>query len=681
MSDAWAVVLAVVAMAGAIAGSDGHVVAVPLVVGAVLAPVALAARRPAVLCLGVALLAVALGQRSVAGLVPPPTGPVQGEVTLVGDPEPDGRGGVAVDVRLDGHRLRAVAHAAPAAALDDRLTGERVTLIGTVAPPGRYERLVRHRHLVGRLEVDTVVGWRPGHGVTGVANALRRTLAAGAADLPARQRSLLAGLTLGDDRDQPADMADAFEAAGLTHLLAVSGQNVTFALMAASPLLGRLRFGPRLAATLGVLAGFALVTRFEPSVLRATAMAAVAVAGTTLGRPTSSLRALALGVAGMVLVDPLLASSLGFQLSVLGAGGIVVGARRLAEALPGPAWLRAPLSVTLAAQIAVSPLLVATFGAVPLASLPANLLAEPAAGPIMVWGLTGGLAAGLVGGPVAAVLHAPTRLLLAWLEAVALAAARWPLGDVRAPELHVLLGGAALLAAAHALRRGARAAWEEGAGPRDPNAEGRADAAAPAPPGPWAVVAPAHRPPAGRDGRMRVGRADWVSRGARVLHVCGWTVLSAACVAAVMAHPMVRPGPIGAGMGAEAWHAGDATVLVVDGRAHDDVVLGRLRDAGVRRVDLVVLRTGSPATAEVAATLRRRWPAIVVLVPPVVREAGRSGRGPPAGPMATVTGASVPPEGGALDIGGLRLTVDGVTADRLEVSVEVRPEGDARRRG
>src|SRR5262245_46588532 len=91
----------------------------------------------------------------------------------------------------------------------------------------------------------------------------------------------------------------------------------------AAPALSRLRFGPRLVVTLAVLAGFALVTRFEPSVLRASAMAAVAATGAALGRPASTLRVLALGVSAILLVDPLLATSLGFQLSVAGAAGIV----------------------------------------------------------------------------------------------------------------------------------------------------------------------------------------------------------------------------------------------------------------------------------------------------------------------------------------------------------------------
>ena len=455
MSDRWAVILAVVTGAAALAAVDGHLPRVPLAAGLVALGLAwllgrLRRFRPEVLVLAAGLLAVSMAQRSLDGLTAPlATGPVRGEVTLVGDPVPDGGGGASADVRLDGRRLAAYARNAAAASLDDRLMGERITVVGRVRPPGDDEARARHRHLAGRLEIETVTGWRTGDPVTRAANGLRRTLADGATSLPERHRSLLAGVTLGDDRHQPVDMTDAFRAAGLTHLLAVSGQNVAFALVIAAPLLSRLRFGPRLVATLGVLAGFALLTRCEPSVLRATAMASVAAVGTAVGRPASTLRALALGVAGMVLIDPLLVTSLGFRLSVAGAAGIVVGAGRLAAALPGPRWLAAPLSVTLAAQTAVAPLLVAAFGDVPVAAIPANLLAVPVAGPLMVWGLSAGMIAGVVGGPLATVLHLPSRVLLAWLDGVATSAAGWPLGHLGPPHLALLAAGAAAVWVLH----------------------------------------------------------------------------------------------------------------------------------------------------------------------------------------------------------------------------------------
>jgi len=607
VSDRWAVVLAVATFVGSLAVADGHVGGVSLGVALSVVALALALRRPALVCAAAGLLAGSLGQRSLDGLMAPlDTGPVNAEVTLVGDPIPDGRGGVSVDVRLDGRRLRAHARLSPAAALDDRLAGERVLVLGDVQPPGPTESGLRYRHLAGRLDVDAVVGWQPGDGVTRLANGLRRTLARGAEVLSDRQASLLAGLTLGDDRDQPADMTDAFRAAGLTHILAVSGQNVAFVMVLVAPALSRLRFGPRLVATLAVLGAFALVTRFEPSVLRATAMAAVAATGAALGRPATTLRVLALGVTGILLIDPLLATSLGFRLSVTGAAGIVVGAARLQPALPGPRWLSAPLSVTLAAQLAVAPLLVASFGAVPVASLPANLLALPAVGPVMVWGLTGGLVAGLAGDAVATAVHVPTRILLAWIDGVASAAARWPLGELHAAHVAWLTAGAVTAVAARGRAR------------RAPVVQGVA--------GVVAVVVLVH--------------AAGASSG-----------------------PAVIDGePLGAG--ATLWQAGGAAALAVDGRARAEAVLAGLRDRGVARLDVVVLATAAQGAADVATTLRRRWPGVVVLGPE-----GAPSTGVPADGVGSV---SVPPTGAVVDMGGLRLTVAASSVERLDVRIELR---------
>jgi competence protein ComEC len=668
VSDRWVVALAVAVCAGALAVVDGHVAAAPLPAAVAVAVAGwwwlvrrhlLRAGRsargrsttaPWLVCLGLALLAGTLAERSLDGLrAPLATGPIRAEVVLVGDPAPDGRGGVTVDVRLDGRRLRATARLAAAAALDDRLAGERVTLLGEVRPPGPYERFLPHRHLAGRLAVDTVVGWRPGDAATRLANGLRRTLADGAAVLPDRHASLLAGVTLGDDRAQPPDMADAFQAAGLTHLLAVSGQNVAFVLAVVAPALGRLGFGPRLAATLGVLALFALVTRAEPSVLRAVAMAGVAATGAALGRPASAGRALALGVAGMVLVDPLLVTSLGFRLSVAGAAGIVAGAARVEAWLPGPRWLAAPLSVTLAAQAAVAPFLVAAFGSLPLASVPANLLAAPAAGPLMVWGLTAGLGAGLVGDAGARLLHVPTAVLLTWLDGVASAAARWPLGDVEAHDLWGLAAAGLLVAMGCRLcRADAALACRHG----DRVSASRTSAA---------VTGHRSGPPAGTCRRSLLGRAAVV-----VGTFVAGSVLVAAAVPEI---PATDAGPDGVplGAGATLWAREGATVLIADGRARVPAVLAGLRDAGSDRVDVLVLRTGARSGLELADVLARARPVGAVFVP-----GGVVG----ALPRPIHRRATTPPRGTVIDVGGLRLTVAHTTEDRLDVDVTPRPDDD-----
>src|SRR5207237_10896085 len=118
--------------------------------------------------------------------------------------------------------------------------------------------------------------------------------------------------------------------------------------------------------------------------------------------------------------------------------GIALLARPIADALPGPRLLAEPLGVTMAAQLGVAPVLVPVFGGVPVASLPANLLAVPAAGPVMMWGIAAGLPAGVVGGVVARAVCLPTGVLIGWVAGVARWSSAAPLSRLGAVHVGVL---------------------------------------------------------------------------------------------------------------------------------------------------------------------------------------------------------------------------------------------------
>jgi ComEC/Rec2-related protein len=188
-----------------------------------------------------------------------------------------------------------------------------------------------------------------------------------------------------------------------------------------------LRF--RFISVLVILGVFALVTRFEPSVLRAVAMAALVALSRLLGRPQHSARILALAVITMLLVDPMLAWSVGFSLSVSACAGLALLVPWF-ERMSGPRWLVRPLATTLAAQVGASIVMIPVFGSVPVVAPLANMLALPAAAPIMSWGVTAGFPAGFLGSGVARLVHLPTELLLRWIAAVARFAAVIPLGQL-----------------------------------------------------------------------------------------------------------------------------------------------------------------------------------------------------------------------------------------------------------
>ena len=405
-----------------------------VVVAALAAVVALSWRRPILLACALAILCSGLAARSWDGLRPGPSRVVRDEwATLLTDPATVTGGSTGVELRLGHRRVSAFARGDAADRLTRHLAGERVRVSGSLqAVDGVQRARLVPRHIAMRLTLDTVSATAAADPVSALANGYRRLVADGATALPVSLRPLFGGMVLGDDRGQSVELQDAFRAAGLTHLMVVSGQNVAFALLVATPLIRRGGLRWRLAATIAVLFAFGVLTRWEPSVLRAEAMAAVAASGSFVGRPVPAARLLALAAGACILVDPLLVHSVGFRLSVAACAGLV--------ALTPPLQRRRVpllLAASIAAQAGAAVVLIPTFGTVPLASLPANVLAVPLAGPLMMWGLSAGPVAGLVPA-LRAVIHLPTHVVLWWEAGVARWAAHLPVAPVGLAAFAVL---------------------------------------------------------------------------------------------------------------------------------------------------------------------------------------------------------------------------------------------------
>lgn len=385
---------------------------------------------------------------------PVPVGGYRGEVELASDPVPSVAGGVRVDARVDGRLVDMSAWGSAAGWLRPRLRGERVEIVATIRRGADLPGWVRARGVVGRATISQVSQPAPADGATRVANELRRLIERGAASMTRDERALYVGLVYGDDRDHSPLMADDFAASGLTHLVAVSGQNVAFLLALLAPLLRRCQSPVRFATVIATIGLFATMTRFEPSVLRASAMAATAALGVLVGTRTPPVRLLAWAVAGLILYEPLLVHRVAFQLSVAASAGILWWSGPVARAIPGPRWIIDAVAVTAAAQLAVAPILIWRFGGLAVASLPANVAAAPVAGPIMMWGMTAGLVGSIGPDWLGWAIHLPTRLGLRWLMAVAGLGARLPLGDLGLVHVVAIAGcGRLALRAGNALTR------------------------------------------------------------------------------------------------------------------------------------------------------------------------------------------------------------------------------------
>ncbi len=225
-----------------------------------------------------------------------------------------------------------------------------------------------------------------------VRDGVRRAVA----QLADEPRALVPALVDGDETRITEEIEQDFRRSGLTHLMAVSGTNLTIVLavmMALARASGVRRSGLWIVGTFSIIA-FVLLARPEPSVVRAAAMGAVGVAALGFGA-RGGLRALCWAVLGLLFLDPWLSRSAGFILSVCATAGILVlaplFARRLATWMPG--WCALALAVPLAAQLACTPAVAALSGEVSLVAVFANLLAAPAVAPATIAGLIGGIAA------------------------------------------------------------------------------------------------------------------------------------------------------------------------------------------------------------------------------------------------------------------------------------------------
>lgn len=190
-------------------------------------------------------------------------------------------------------------------------------------------------------------------------------------------RALLAGFLVGETAGIPAADIEAMRRSGLSHLVAVSGSNVALFLMLTLTAAGPLASGPRRRAVFGLAALTILIiaTRWEPSVIRASAMAAIILGGRVGGWALDTATALAVTVIGVVVISGELATDVGFALSVLATIGVLAGAAVLAGSMPRP--LDAALGATVGAQLAVAPLLLTVFGTIPLMAPLTNLVATP----------------------------------------------------------------------------------------------------------------------------------------------------------------------------------------------------------------------------------------------------------------------------------------------------------------
>ncbi len=323
---------------------------------------------------------------------------------------------------------------APADSWGDLLPGQSVTARVRVAPhtgPGTTVAVLRAEN------APTAVGpppvWQRWAGT-----ARDRLAQVSSAVLPADRAGLLPGLVVGDTTALTDEVREDFRVAGLTHLTAVSGANVSIVLGAVLLLVRAVGLGPRsgtvLAAT--ALVAFVVVVRPSASVVRAAAMGSIGLLAFVTGRERQALPALCTAVGVLLVLMPDLAVDVGFALSVSATAALIVAAPPVVTRLVDRGWPRPVAEVTatsLVAFVATAPLVAGVNGTVSVVSVAANVLVAPVLAPLTVLGSLVAVAASVVPWP-GEVLARGTGPFLWWLITVADRAASLPSAEFEVPD-------------------------------------------------------------------------------------------------------------------------------------------------------------------------------------------------------------------------------------------------------
>jgi competence protein ComEC len=412
--------------------------------------------------------------------LPDAGGPWTATVESVGSPR-DGDQVARLRLRAEGGEVLV---AATLPAYPVVTAGTTVEVDGRLRPPPEddpYGEYLRRTGASGSLDGRSLrVLEAPGFSLQvardGAGDALRLAL-------PEPEAGLAAGILVGLRERVDRMLAADFATAGVSHVVAISGWNIAIvAGLVGAVLRGRPR---RLVsvAVLGTVAAYVVAAGGSPSVVRAAVMAGVVLLARETGRAGRAAAGLGAAAAILLLIDPTLVGDAGFRLSVMATAGLLAWASPIGAWLGGlgggrmPRWLAESLGISLAAQAATLPDVVATFGRLSIVSPAVNLAVVPLVPVAMAGGLLALVAgaASAAGAPtvIATLAGLPAWLVLHAIVAIVRVGAALPFAAVSLPPeiaLPVSLATAAAVVAAPAIVRRARTRWERRGAATDPAA-------------------------------------------------------------------------------------------------------------------------------------------------------------------------------------------------------------------
>lgn len=310
-------------------------------------------------------------------------GHVEGKVLeLPGPPTPDGTR-LAIDAPQGTILLRV--HGTTPPVLDDRLPGDRVRVWARVRAArglgqrwtdvAPLDRRAARYDLHGEVKSPLLLEARPGHGARAAPGrllarakrALRRRIASVWPPGTGTTAALASSMLLGDRDRLDERLRAAFEACGISHLVAISGLHVSAVALLASSAAGRvgLRGRGRLVSSTATVVAYAMMVGPRASVLRAALGFILVATGRALGRDAPPAHSVAVVAAALAVADPAALAAPGIQLSLLAAWALVSERKAFAS---------------VATYAVTAPVLAYHFGSVSPAGILVNVVAVPLAG-------------------------------------------------------------------------------------------------------------------------------------------------------------------------------------------------------------------------------------------------------------------------------------------------------------
>lgn len=193
------------------------------------------------------------------------------------------------------------------------------------------------------------------------------------------EASLGSGLLLGSRKGMSEELTADFQAVGLTHIVAVSGYNISLVIACIFALFSFLPLKRRVILSIVMVALFVLFVGASAAAVRAGIMGSLGMWALYTGRRSQAFFVLLWSAVAMTLWNPaILPFDIGFQLSFASTLGLLVFSPMLEKVFPlGKGFLREALLLTLSAQLATFPFIVFYFGRLSLISPVANLVVAP----------------------------------------------------------------------------------------------------------------------------------------------------------------------------------------------------------------------------------------------------------------------------------------------------------------